>query len=156
MNKRIFFVVMSIIGMLAISFGVLPVHGDTWNFESSGVSTTQTAVTSNLNAEPKYVNATLGSTTPIQSRSTIEKLDYILPNDFVNASEISDEQHLIIPFQNEDSSLDELNETRVSSSYTLELTPGEYFPDVSVARVTKNMWIDNPYSSQTSCDLTFI
>ena len=101
-------------------------------------------------------NSTLGSTISIHPRPTIEKLESTLPNDFVNASETSDEEQSTIPTQNDNSSLDEINQAMASSSYTLELTPGEYFPDVSVARVTKNMWIDHPYSSQTSCDLTFI
>jgi len=58
--------------------------------------------------------------------------------------------------QHENSSLDDINQVMTSSSYTLELTSGEYLPDLTVARVTKNIWIDHPTSSQTTCDLTFI
>jgi len=103
-------------------------------------------------------NSTLGDTIPIQPRPFIDAtgLVFELPDDFVNASEMSDEEQPIARLQDESSSLDEVNQAMASSSYTLELTPGEYFPYLSIARVTKNMWINHPYSTQTSCDLTFI
>ncbi len=42
-----------------------------------------------------------------------------------------------------------------TSYYQEDLTPGEYMPDVSVARITKNLWIDNPESSTTFVYLSF-
>ncbi len=51
--------------------------------------------------------------------------------------------------------LPEDNQTRIKGGGWLYLTPGEYFPDVSVARITKNLWIDNPYWGETDGELDF-
>jgi len=119
------------------------------------VAASDTSASSISETRVKPTNSTLGDTVPIQTWPIIEASKQIFDQPD-NGSGISDEISPTMTSQDEDGFLNETIQSMTSSSYYLELTPSEYFPDVSVARVIKNMWIDHPYSTQTSCDLTFI
>ncbi len=47
------------------------------------------------------------------------------------------------------------NETLKSFYHREDLSPGEYLPDISIARITKHVWIDHPTASQTWVNLEF-
>jgi hypothetical protein len=92
-------------------------------------------------------NSTLGSTNEIHRWPDIDLISP--PISFENESKDSAD------LTADKNSTDD-NETKLLTYAKEYLSKGEYFPDISVARITKNLWIDSYYYDFTNVLLAFI
>ncbi len=96
-------------------------------------------------------NSTLGVTTPIHRWPDIDR--YPPPLSVANESIIFPEHS--IDSQSNPASEKAINLESTDTFFREKFTPGEYFPDVSIARITKNVWIDNPTGTEIEVCLDF-